>query len=149
MSKLQWIGIAIVACLISFGAGWATKKTTHTVEERIVEKVVERIVEIEKKQQQRTVSTTKTPDGTTTTTVTDTNTEVAVRKSEKAIEKSSEKARVYQPNYSVGASATTDFTSLTPSYRVEAGYRVLGNAWATTGYSLKSHELSLGLRIDF
>jgi len=157
--KAKWISVALAACIISFLIGWNAKKPTEViqVEEKIVEKVVEKIVEVEKKKQQKITKITKKPDGTTTTTTIDTSSEVSVSEKDNSssieknttehIEKPSEAG--YRPSYSAGIETTTDFSSLDMSYRVNVGYRVLGNAWITSGYSIKENEFGIGIRVDF
>lgn len=157
--KAKWIAVAIAACVISFLIGWNSKKPSEIiqVEEKIVEKVVEKIVEVEKKKQQKITKITKKPDGTTTTTTIDTSSEISVaeKDSSSSVEKNTtqntEKAgtSIYMPQYSAGIEAIPDISSLDVSYRVGAGYRVLGNMWIIGGYSINSNELGVGLRVDF
>jgi hypothetical protein len=153
-SNLKWLAALIVACCLAFGAGYAYKEPTVQVEEKIVEKVIEKIVEVEKKKKQKVTKVTQKPDGTTTTTVIDTteDTNTVAQESDHTTEHTQTKpgsGDAYRPTYSAGVDAVTDFKSLSPSYRVSLGYRVLGNAWVTSSFDIQRTELSAGVRVDF
>lgn len=159
MSAIKWIAAMIIACAIAFGAGWASKKPQEVVrvEEKVVERVVEKIIEVEKKKQQKVTKITQKPDGTTTTTIIDTTTETNISERDSRTERESNTTsnteriagEAYRPTYSIGAEAVTDFQSLEVTYRMNLGYRILGNAWVSGGYDHKRNELGAGIRVDF
>ena len=140
MTSLK-IGAVVLLMVLCFGAGWYSNNKDPIVEKQavVVEKIVTKIVKEE----------TVAPDGTKTE---KTTTETTEDKKTKAKEQEPvPQVAQTAPSYSIGVQFTPRLfrdERYQPS-GVDLGYRVLGNAWATAGYSWHTKEATIGLRIDF
>jgi hypothetical protein len=140
MTSLK-IGAVVLLMLLCFGAGWYSNNKEPIVETQtqVVEKVITKTI----------TEKVSNPDGTTTEKTTQETTE------DKAT-KAKEKEPVPQvaqtlPSYSIGVQFTPRLfrdERYIPT-GMDLGYRVIGNAWATAGYSWHTKEVTLGLRIEF
>lgn len=153
----------ILACVLSFGAGWFSKKTESIpqVVTKTSEVSIDKTAETKKeiKQNVKTTRTEKKPDGTVTTEVTESQTQTAESIKEKIKEVTKEKVVVQtkRGEYSLGVGASLDLTdgfkALQPTYHLSVGKRVVGDLWVEVGYGTKldfsRHEVLIMTRMEF
>ncbi len=153
------LGIAVVGAI--YLGGFYTGRGTGEVQTVEVVREVKGDTKTEIQYKDRIVTVTRTvkPDGTTTETTKTEDKQKATQKEVKTTEHSTDKETVVtasKSDYSVGVREHVDYQSLLPTaselrdrIEVTGGKRIVGDVWLDVGVQPGSHDVSIGVRVDF
>jgi len=134
MDLLKKLALAILVLSGTFGAGYFAHKPEVKTQTQTIEKIVT-----------KTVTKTTQPDGTTVVTSSETVQDTATSKDSEVLV-----GDAYRPDYSVAVVRKTDVTKFDKfTYEAQVGYRALGNSWVVASYDWVTHQVGLGIRLDF